>query len=153
MLPTVFVLIAAAAQAAEVAPTPAPDQVPPQVSIRVSPATLWPTNEEFVEVVTVVTAFDRVDPSPKIALVSITPSDRLDPGDDVQDARFGTDDRRFRLRPTRGRGNGERVYRITYHATDAAGNVGSATARVRVANSPRPAVSPAPGARPSPPDY
>ena len=79
---------------------------------------------------------DDIDPSPAVALVSIT-SDEADSGggggdraNDVQGAAVGTDDRSFSLRAERdGKGDG-RVYTITYRATDAAGHQTLATATV-----------------------
>jgi hypothetical protein len=50
----------------------------------------------------------------------------------VQGAAVGTDDRAFQLRAERSGLTRERVYRVTYHATDGSGNLTAVTRDVHV---------------------
>ena len=76
---------------------------------------------------------DDADPSPAITLVSIVTTDgKHAKREDVQGAVIGTDDRTFRLRAERGERGAERVYTITYRATDRSGNVTEKSAHVIV---------------------
>jgi hypothetical protein len=116
------------------------DTTPPQLSLSVAPAQLFPPNHKLITVKATLAASDTCDANPAIRLVSITsnePDNGLGDGDqpfDIQGAAFGTDDRQFQLRNERsGQGNG-RIYTITYSATDASGN---ATLRQTTAIVPR----------------
>jgi hypothetical protein len=114
------------------------DTTPPQLSVSVSPAQLWPPNHKLRPVTATITVTDTCDANPVIRLVSIT-SNEADNGagdgnttGDIQGAAFGTDDRAFLLRAERsGNGNG-RIYTITYSATDASGNTTLSQATVTV---------------------
>jgi len=106
------------------------DTTPPEITVSVSPDTLWPPNHKMVEITATVTVSDMCDLSPVITLTSIAsnePDDAKGNGDgntenDIQGAEFGTKDYAFLLRAERA-GNGDgRVYTITYTATDASGN-------------------------------
>jgi hypothetical protein len=104
------------------------DTTPPELSLSVAPAQLFPPNHKLVLVTVTPVASDTCDASPAIRLVSITsnePDNGLGDGDqpgDIQGTAFGTDDRQFLLRNERsGTGRG-RIYTITYSATDASGN-------------------------------
>ena len=55
-----------------------------------------------------------------------------DTPNDIQEADLGTYDRSFSLRAERSGLGNDRVYTITYEATDASGNETSATAEVTV---------------------
>lgn len=114
------------------------DIIPPKLSISVSPNTLWPPKHSLVPIVASVTVTDNCDPNPIVRLVSIASNEAdngLGDGDtanDIQDAVFGTDDRRFHLRSERaGIGIG-RIYTITYEAQDASGNKTTQQATVSV---------------------
>jgi HYR domain-containing protein len=114
------------------------DTTPPQIQVRVSPATFWPPNHKMIAVTATVTVSDVCDPSVGFELVSITsnePDNGLGDGDtanDIQDAQVGTADTAFLLRAERsGTGSG-RTYTVTYRATDRAGNQATATAMVAV---------------------
>ena len=99
------------------------ETTPPQLSVTLSPAVLSPANNQMVTVTATIGVTDNADPSPVITLMSITTSDGKHPKrDDVQGAAIGTDDRTFSLRAERAEGGAERVYTITYRATDRSGN-------------------------------
>jgi hypothetical protein len=115
------------------------DTTSPEISVAVSPATLWPPNHKMVDITATVTVTDICDADPTVVLTSITsdePDDARGNGDgktvnDIQ-ADIGTTDYEFKLRAERvGEGDG-RVYTITYTATDASGNSASASATVAV---------------------
>lgn len=114
------------------------DTTPPQLSLSVSPTTLWPPNHKLVTITATIVATDTCDASPAIRLVSITsnePDNGLGDGDtlmDIQGATFGTDDRQFQLRAERSGSGKGRVYTITYQAADASGNVTVRQATVTV---------------------
>ena len=116
------------------------DTTSPEITVSVSPDTLWPPNHKMVEVLATVNVRDTGDPLPTVVLTSVVsdePDDAPRGGDgkttnDIQGADLGTDDREFFLRAERaGRGDG-RVYAITYTVTDGSGNSASATATVTV---------------------
>lgn len=114
------------------------DVTPPDLTITLTPDTLWPANHRLAPVSANVRATDDTDPNPTVTLLSITSSepdtgtgDGDDP-QDIQEAAFGTDDREFLLRAERaGKGPG-RVYTVTYQARDAAGNTATASTQVSV---------------------
>lgn len=108
------------------------DHVPPTLRVLASPGSLWPPNHKLVAISTAVTMSDDVDPSPTVALKSITCDDSCDPAQDIGGAELGTDDREFELRADRkGSGSG-RTYTITYSAMDASGNEATAVTTVMV---------------------
>ncbi|HKB79556.1 MAG TPA: HYR domain-containing protein, partial [Thermoanaerobaculia bacterium] len=105
------------------------DTTPPDLSVSVSPAVLWPANHKLVAIHADIAVSDICDSAPTVTLVAITssePDNGLGDGDtpiDVQGAAFGTDDRDFLLRAERsGLGIG-RTYTITYQARDASSNI------------------------------
>jgi hypothetical protein len=116
------------------------DTTPPQLSLSVSPSTLWPVNHKLVDITITAMVSDDTDPNPTITLVSIESSE---PGEvnaggdgktepDIQGAAFGTADFGFQLRAERQGGSNGRTYTITYCATDSCGNSAFATAEVIV---------------------
>ena len=125
------------------------DTTPPDISVIVSPDTLWPPNHKMVDIVATMTASDICDAAPNVVLTSVTcnepddakgkPWDIQDStsGDgstvsDIQGADIGTMDYEFQLRAERaGKGDG-RIYTITYTVTDASGNSANASATVVV---------------------
>lgn len=112
------------------------DQTPPQLSVTLSPTALWPPNHRLEEIVATISVEDDIDPHPLVRLVSITssePDNGLGDGDtpdDVQGAELGTDDRSFFLRAERSGTGVDRVYTVTYQATDAAGNTTTVITKV-----------------------
>ena len=109
------------------------DSTAPDLSVTLSPSVLAPANNQLVTVTATITVSDNADPAPAIKLVSITTDDGKHPKrEDVQGAEIGTDDRTFSLRAERGEKGAERVYPITYRATDRSGNVAETTAHVVV---------------------
>lgn len=117
------------------------DTIPPELSVSVSPAMLWPPNHKMISINADITATDICDADVDVRLVSIT-SNEADNGNgdgntsaDIQGADFGTDDREFQLRAERsGKGSG-RVYTITYEAEDDSGNVTQKSVQVLVPKS------------------
>lgn len=108
------------------------DTTPPNLTVSLSPNTLWPPNDKLVSVIAAITVEDNYDPAPEIKLESITASEPL-ASNDIQGAQFGTDDRQFHLVAKRaGSNQTERIYTVTYSATDASGNKATASATVTV---------------------
>ena len=116
------------------------DTTLPNITVTVSPGTLWPPNHKMVDIVATVTVSDTCDAAPTVVLTSITsnePDDAKGNGDgntvnDIQGAEIGTEDYNFQLRAERaGKGDG-RVYTITYMITDASVNSATASATVVV---------------------
>ena len=102
------------------------DEIPPEISLSVSPDTLWSPNHKMVLITPEIIVVDNCDPNPIIELVLIT----MNEGDenDIQVDENGD----IWLRAERlGTGTG-RIYTITYTATDASGNSASASATVTV---------------------
>jgi len=110
------------------------DTVPPEINISVDPDLMWPPNHKYVDVETVVTVYDAVDPSPTLVLVSVTSNEADNgkgDGNTVDDVVI-VEDTVFKLRAERsGKGEG-RVYTITYKATDAFGNSAEASVTITV---------------------
>ena len=116
------------------------DTTAPEISVTVSPDTLWSPNHKMVDIVANVTVSDICDAAPTVVLTSVTsnePDDAKGSGDgktvdDIQDNEIGTEDYEFQLRAERaGKGDG-RIYTITYTVTDASGNSANASATVAV---------------------
>jgi endo-1,4-beta-xylanase len=117
---------------------PVVDTTPPNLSVSVSPAQLFPSNHKLVAITVTIVATDTCDANPVVRLVSITsnePDNGIGDGDkpqDIQGATFGADDRQFLLRNERSGTGPGRVYTITYSATDASGNTTVRQATVTV---------------------
>ena len=110
------------------------DNAPPDISLTLSPPVITRANNRFVTVTATIAVSDNADPSPAIALVSITSNDgRRDRNPDIRDAAIGTDDRTFKLRAERAEHGRDRIYTIVYRATDRSGNAAETVARVIVA--------------------
>jgi hypothetical protein len=114
------------------------DTTPPDLTVTLSPTSLWPPNHKLVPITASITVTDKCDPKPFVRLISITsnePTNGVGDGNtnaDIQGVAFGTDDRTFQLRSERsGPGDG-RVYTITYQASDHSGNSTTKTATVTV---------------------
>jgi hypothetical protein len=117
------------------------DTTAPTLTVSVSPSLLWPPDHKLVDIAVTVDAADNCDPSPTVVLDSATsnvPDNGLGDGDttgDIQGADVGTADFALQVRAERsGKGDG-RVYTIVYSATDASGNVTTASATVTVPKS------------------
>ena len=110
------------------------DTTPPEITVSVTPDSLWPPNHKCVIVEANVTVQDAGDPSPTVTFVSVTsnePNNGKGDGNTINDIVI-IDDYTFEFIAERsGMGDG-RVYTITYQATDASGNSAQATATVTV---------------------
>jgi hypothetical protein len=128
-----------AARAVQVECCDSQDATAPTLAVTLTPNTLWPADGRMVPITARISARDDHDQQPEIRLEAITHNEANDASGDVAGAEFGTDDRRFRLRAERnGRHNRkERVYEVTYSATDCAGNKTFTTAYVIVPRRPR----------------
>ena len=113
------------------------DTTPPELSVELSPDTLWSPNHKLVAITATVVAEDICDADPEIRLVSVTsnePDNGLGDGDTANDIAI-VDDFTIELRAERsGLGDG-RVYTITYEAEDDSGNVTQEQATVTVPKS------------------
>lgn len=117
------------------------DTIPPDLTLALSPTTLWPPNHKLRTINASITVSDICDANPVVRLSSVT-SNELDNGigdgntvNDIRGAAPGTDDRKFKLRAERsGNGTG-RVYTATYEAEDASANTASQQDEVRVPKS------------------
>jgi predicted extracellular nuclease len=112
------------------------EEVPPSLTVSVSPSMLWPPNHKYVDVTATVSASDAVDPTPSVVLVSATSSEPDNApgsadGNTVNDV-VRVDATHFRLRAERNENGTGRTYTITYRATDACGNSTTRSATVRV---------------------
>lgn len=111
---------------------------PPAIAVSVTPSVLWPANHALVEVHVEIQTSDPSALPVSIQLVSIVSGD--DPAtkgagstsSDIADAELGTDDRVFRVRAERSGRAGDRVYTVTYRATNSAGASATAVARITV---------------------
>lgn len=114
------------------------DTTPPALDVALSESVLWAPSHKLVDLTATIIATDACDPSPVVTLMSIVSSEPDDAqGDghttgDVNGALFGTDDRMFQLRAERSGLTRERVYQVTYQATDGSGNSTSLTREVVV---------------------
>jgi hypothetical protein len=113
------------------------DTVSPEISVELTPVTLWPPNHEMVDVEAMVLSADTCGP-PSVVLASVL-SNEADNGhgdgntvNDIQDAVVGTADYQFRLRAERAGGGTGRIYTAVYTATDEAGNAVSEAGAVVV---------------------
>jgi hypothetical protein len=119
------------------------DTTPPVLTVKLSPATLWPANHKLHEITATLAATDACDGDPAIRLVSVIsdePDDAVGSGDgnttgDIQGADLGAADTSVLLRAERsGKGDG-RTYTLTYEAEDRSGNVTSVSKTVTVPKS------------------
>jgi len=116
------------------------DTAPPTLSLAVDRAVLWPPNHRMVPVHVSWHAEDRCDPTPAIALISVTSSEPDDaPGNDdgatsydVSDASPGNPDDSVLLRSERAGDGPGRTYALIYGARDSSGNATQALVQVSV---------------------
>ncbi len=105
------------------------DTIPPELSLAVFPAVLWPPNHQLVEISAFANATDLCSaPTPRIvSVVSSEPDDAHGSGDgnttgDVQGVEPGTADSRFLVRAERAGSGSGRTYAVRYEAVDTLGN-------------------------------
>lgn len=120
------------------------DTTAPTLSVTSNPDSLWPPNHELHLITPTITVSDTCDDSPVVELVNVTVNegDNEDTFDPVYDSEIDegkkADDVQFNpagdiyLRAERKGNSGGRVYTLHFEATDAAGNVGTATTTVTV---------------------
>lgn len=109
------------------------DNTPPVLSLSVTPQVLWPANHKLVEITVNASATDNRDPNPAVELASITSNeDSNDLGDGNTETDIVVDNGKIFLRAERSGLGNDRIYTITYSATDAAGNTTTASATVTV---------------------
>lgn len=104
------------------------DNESPVLLVRIAPMYLWPVNNSLRSVTATVEIWDNV-PGASAVLSSITCNQNAN--GDIVDASLGVFDELFSLRASRG-SNSDRVYTVTYTATDLASNSATATATVTV---------------------
>jgi len=103
------------------------DTTPPDLSVKLSPTLLWPANHKQVDIRATVQASDRCGQVTDLKLFSIVanqPDNGRGDGNTKGDivAKLGTLDRQFKLRAERAGPGRDRIYTVTYQATDDAGN-------------------------------
>jgi len=106
------------------------DTKPPSFAVKLSPNILPSPDNRQMPVKASFTVKDDYDRKPEIKLESITANEPVEP-DDISDASIGLDDRYILLRTSR-KGDADRIYTVTYSATDASGNQAIASATVTV---------------------
>jgi hypothetical protein len=109
------------------------DTTKPDLTVTVTPDTLWPANHKYVDVSVNVQITDA-DPNVTLELVSVVstePDNGLGDGDQSNDIVI-LDNFNFQVRAERSGTGGGRLYLITYRATDACGNTSTTTAIVFV---------------------
>jgi hypothetical protein len=106
------------------------DNKPPSFTVKLNPSLLQSLNNKLVPVKASFTIKDDYDRKPEIKLESITANEPVEP-DDISDASIGLDDRYLLLRASH-KGDADRIYTVTYSATDASGNQTLASATVSV---------------------
>ncbi len=102
-----------------------PDTTAPELEVVASPTTVWPPNNKWVTVDTVLTATDDSGEEPTVTLVGAVVTD---PGRNGRGEIEVLSDSRLRVRASVGA-----VYTVTYEATDAAGNSTTASVTITVA--------------------
>jgi hypothetical protein len=110
------------------------DTTPPEFSLTVSPAVLWPPNHKMVEITPIWTVSDECDASPDVSLVGIVMSegdDTVGVGHTNDDIQIGEDGSIY-LRSERSGTSSDRVYIITYQAVDDSGNTTVRSATVSI---------------------
>ncbi len=119
--------------AATPTPIPVKDTKPPHLTVSLSPNKLLPANHKMIQITAHIQVEDDEDPDPEIRLVSITCNQTFDANADISGTSLGTDDRSFFLRAERdGNKHEDRVYTVTYSATDRSGNSRTVTGTVVV---------------------
>ncbi len=109
------------------------DTTPPEFTLSVTPAVLWPPNRQMIKVTPTWTLADNCDPSPEVSLVDITCNEKIVKGNGITtgDIQIRNDGSIYLKAERAGTGLG-RIYTITYQAVDAAGNTATSSATVTV---------------------
>jgi hypothetical protein len=120
------------------------DTTPPELSVSVSPAILWPPDHKMVLLTPTWTVSDICDESPTVKLVGITMNeadktltydamfdDTLGDGRTANDIQVGQDGLIYLRAERSGTGTG-RIYTLTWQASDDSGNVTRRSATVTV---------------------
>jgi len=105
------------------------DTMPPSLTLTLSPTRLWPPNRRMVPVQATWNVSDVCDPAAAGALTSVTSSE---PESASQDVSFDTPGTLVLLRAERSGDGLERVYTLTFVATDSSGNSTTRTGLVTV---------------------
>lgn len=90
---------------------------PPTISVSLSPNTIWPPNNKMVTITATLTASSPNGHATAVTLLHV--SNNETGSGDVEEASIGSDDRSFAVRAKRHSGGGDRIYTVTYRATDA----------------------------------
>ena len=103
------------------------DTTPPEISVSVSPNSLWPPNHKMSTIMADVTVTDNcpVVSFEMTGLSSNEPDNGQADGDtvnDIQNAEIGTPDIEFNVRSERSGKGGGRIYTVTYTASDGSNN-------------------------------
>ena len=110
------------------------NDVAPTVALSVTPGVIRVPNHEMVTITPTVSATDNINPAHRIEFVGVSvsePADGQGDGKTARDVEVSTDGT-IRVRADRSGWGTGRPYTITYRATDAAGNIGYASATVTV---------------------
>jgi hypothetical protein len=120
------------------------DTTAPALSVTTNPDVLWPPNHNLHLITPTISVSDACDDSPTVELVNVTVNEgdsedtfdpvydtEIDDGKKADDVQFDTAGDIYLRAERKGNGNG-RMYTLHYEATDAAGNVATATATVTV---------------------
>jgi hypothetical protein len=110
------------------------DVTPPSIEVQVSPKVLWPPNHKMQEIHVSLTVQDDTDPNPVVELVGVRctePFDEQGDGNTKNDIIIIEKGRIFVRAERSGSGN-DRIYTITYKATDATGNFAFGSSTVTV---------------------
>jgi hypothetical protein len=110
------------------------DVTPPNIEVRVSPEEIWPPSHKMREVDVSVHVEDGTDPNPTVELVGVTSTEPFDgqgDGNTADDIEITADGRIF-VREERSGSENDRIYTITYKATDASGNFSFASGTITV---------------------
>jgi hypothetical protein len=109
------------------------DTIAPKIeSISASPNVLWPPNHKLVEVNFTVDVKDNCSVTPTVVLTSVVINQPDDDGYVIQGADIGFEDYSILLKARRDGYGNDRVYTITYTATDDMGNSASDSTTVTV---------------------
>jgi hypothetical protein len=110
------------------------DTEPPQLTVSVTPTTLWPVNHQMVEITPSIVVTDNRDPNPQVTFGGVTSNEgenAIGDGNTSPDIQVDANGRIFLRAERAGVGTG-RVYTLTWSARDAAGNVTTRTVNVTV---------------------
>ncbi len=102
------------------------DTTPPTITLSTDSNVLWPPNHKMREVSVEVVVEDDTDLEPMVELVGVVSTEPFDgqgDGHTEDDIQVDEEGRIFVRAERSGSGN-DRIYTVTYRATDAAGNVG-----------------------------